>query len=174
MHLCSAPIRTVGVCVSIGREVRLESLADVWKIDAVTLDRSEPRVIPWREVNCTSAMTDQNEDVRALLADRDGMRIAVVPPQVITLGYQTHPAEPGNREVYALEATGYLHEWMPASTASVDEPARTMRGSARVAILKTLLGAREILLPMIYARWQSAQHQGAGDFGQSKKTVLLK
>jgi hypothetical protein len=129
--------------------IRLECQADVWKIDAIALDRTPPRVIPWSRVPGMISTTGSGQDVAPQLASRDERRIAVLPSQTIDIVF---PALKTAR-VYALEATGYLHEWMP-SRRNTPGPLPLASRSDRITYLKMLLAHPSILLPAIYSEWR--------------------
>jgi hypothetical protein len=139
--------------------VKLECLADVWKLDAVGLDRAGLRVVPWIPVNTASASTRARDDVFAPLSAVDEEYVITLPSEVITMVFHDGSAQTGHRKVYGLKATGYLHEWIP------DRPESTVASfvprSGRLQYLKTLLQHRDILLPPIYARWKLKRDDGA-------------
>jgi hypothetical protein len=134
--------------------IRLECLADVWKIDAISLDRTPPRVIPWSRVPGMISTTPGGQDVAPQLGWRDERRIAVLPSQTINLVFPALPTQLNKERVYALEATGYLHEWMP-SRRNTPGPLFPASHSDRITYLKMLLAHRNILLPAIYSEWRA-------------------
>jgi hypothetical protein len=141
--------------------IRLECLADVWKIDAIALDRTPPRIIPWSRVPGMISTTGSGQDVALQLASRDERRIVVLPSQTIDMVFPALPTRLNTARVYALEATGYLHEWMP-SRKNAPGPLLLASSSDQITYLKLLLAHRNILLPAIYSEWRARAHATDG------------
>ncbi len=133
--------------------VRLECLSDVWNIDAVLLDRTAPCVLPWTRISCESASTGTDGDIAEYLCDRDERYVVTLPTERIDLSFHCQPSRPGMRRVYGLEATGYLHEWMPTRKEGLQNS--LIHRSDRITCIKELLRHRGLLLPPIYASWGS-------------------
>lgn len=148
----AVPLDLAGIGDTV--DVRLECLADVWRIDAVSLDRTPPRIIPWSRMPGICFTTGTGQDVAPQLTSRDERRIAVLPSQTIDIVSPAVPTQPNTARVYALEATGYLHEWMP-SRRNTPGPLFLAGRSDRVTYLKMLLANRNILLPAIYSEWRA-------------------
>jgi hypothetical protein len=136
--------------------VRLSSLADVWKIDAVQLDVTTAVPLEPVEVPLVSASGPGKRDVAEIIRSSDQRYLSVLPSEKIELTYQALSARPGKKMVYALNVQGYLHEWVPSVVHTVSEaPLDRVAGETRIAFLKELLGLKELLLPPIYAEWKA-------------------
>ena len=143
--------------------IRLRSLADVWKIDAVQVDWTPARALDPVYVPLRTASGPGGRDVAPLISRDDESYVITFPTDKVDLCYQAVDPLPGKHVIYALEVRGYLHEWMPGDHP---EDSRTMMagetGSGRVSLLKSLLRLRNVILPPIYAEWNGTKGRISG------------
>ncbi|HSQ74001.1 MAG TPA: hypothetical protein VLT13_00480, partial [Bacteroidota bacterium] len=138
--------------------IRLSSLADLWKLDAVALDWTPaepltPHVLEMRSLKQTGVSS-----VSPCLLARDANYTVLLPGEDIRMEFDRHSPSPGYTVAYALEATGYLYEWPPETGASIPllfqtvalEPDR----SDRIEVVNFLIRHRDVLLPLVYERWK--------------------
>ncbi|MGA9408195.1 MAG: hypothetical protein WBW71_13760 [Bacteroidota bacterium] len=142
--------------------IRLTSLSDVWKLDAVGIDWSAAQPLAPQPVNIISAAGTNGKDFRKTLASDDGDYAVLLPGERIDFTFQ--PLHPGNGKVitYALNVGGYLHEWFPRESNSSRDAERTpqfalvseMSSKAKISFLKALLREEPVFLPLLYSEWQ--------------------
>lgn len=134
--------------------IRLRALADVWKIDAIALDWSPAKKLAAHEMQLLSAAGPRETDVRGVLSLSDRRYATLVPQEKIDLQFTAFTPTRGNNVTYAVYVGGYLHEW-PSTEGS--DALRMLAGmigpGMKIPYLKTLLGQREIFLPLLYADW---------------------
>ena len=135
--------------------IRLRGMADVWKIDALSMDWTDAKPLPMKRVKLLSAIGPEGEDVRNLI-DRDDDRYAIlVPPDRVEL---TYAAASGARVVYAVAGRGYLHEWIPeGSKSGLVTPVSWVPEERRIDFLKELMKHRELALEPVYQEWRQAR-----------------
>lgn len=134
--------------------VRLRSLADVWRIDAIQADWTEASPLPMRQVDLLSAIGPAGEDLRASLAANDGSYAILLPPDRVEMRFAAATAAPGNRVFYAVAGGGYLHEWVPQETGeAVASISAMLPGERRIEFLKEMLKRRDLVLQTVYEEW---------------------
>jgi hypothetical protein len=133
--------------------IRLRGMADVWKLDALTMDWTQASALPMKRLQLLSAVGPQDLDMRGLLDQSDGRYAILLPPDRIELTYA--PAL-GARVVYAVEGRGYLHEWIPRSaTSGLVATVSWVPEERRLDFLKDLLlEHRDVALGPIYEEWR--------------------
>jgi hypothetical protein len=133
--------------------IRLRGMADVWKLDALTMDWTQASALPMKRLQLLSAVGPQDLDMRGLLDQSDGRYAILLPPDRIELSYA--PAL-GARVVYAVEGRGYLHEWIPRSaTSGLVATVSWVPEERRLDFLKDLLlQHRDVALGPIYEEWR--------------------
>jgi hypothetical protein len=135
--------------------VRVTSLADTWKIDAVEVDWSpaaplSPSVLPLRSAR-HSVAGPATEDLRM----SDAGYSMILPGERIDLEFDALAPEEEQQVSYALEAAGYLYEWMQSAPQTSCVPAMFARYAPDpLTVVHGLLSRREVLLSIIYARWR--------------------
>jgi hypothetical protein len=159
--------------------VRLRSMADVWRIDAISADWTPAAPLPMRPVDLLSAIGPGGTDMRPLLRSDDDRYAILLPPDRVEMTFAGAGAEPGartlmpgktapnSRTVYVVAGRGYLHEWIPAQAGDgesgigrSDEAAASLAAMVpedqRIDFLKELLKHREIVLQTVYQEWRRA------------------
>lgn len=131
-------------------EVMLTTLADMWRIDRVGMSwGAAPPLVVCRIAAAEAA-------ARADLAARDESYHVLMPGERTDCTFEAIAAAPGRRVRYALEATGYLHEWIrPDAGARARTFARTLPVTPDMHIVHDLLRQPSFSLPMIYAEWMA-------------------
>ncbi len=138
--------------------LRLSTLTDVWRIDAVTLDASPAEPLPMHELPMTTAVGSRGDDMMQRLADADSRYAVLLPPEHVDIGFDAAPAAGMLEPVYIIAAQGYLYEWFPTpDEGSADGLAASLQGHERIALLKSVLRNREIFLPPIYREWRESR-----------------
>jgi len=132
--------------------VRLRSLADVWKIDALAMQWGEAKPLATTPLELVAATGPDGRDVREDIVADDRRYEVLVPPDQIDLVFRGPPGEA--RVAFAMAARGYLHEWDPIDTRPVaDTDGRT--DAERIAFLKQLLQHRDLVLGPVYEAWRT-------------------
>jgi hypothetical protein len=133
--------------------IRLRSMADVWKIDAIQADWTPASPLPMRRLDLLSAVDPGGKDLRPLLQSDDDRYAILFPPDRVELRYSSGESA-GTRLVYAVSGRGYLREWIPetrgesaAALASMVHPER------RIDFIKELLKHRDLVLAPAYQDW---------------------
>ncbi len=141
--------------------VRLRSMADVWKIDAISADWTPAAPLPMREMELLSAIGPGGEDLRPTLGADDDRFEVLFPPDRVELIFSGAETPPGERVVYAVAGRGYLHEWIPAQTGDgVASLAAMVPEERRIDFLKELLKHREIVFRSAYEEWVKVRTGG--------------
>jgi hypothetical protein len=141
-------------------KIRLTSLADVWKLDAVGVDWSSVHPLTPKPVPLVSAIGSNGKDFALTLGHADDQYAVVLPPEKIDFTFQSLQAyalgeQPGKKIVYGLNVQGYLHEWFPESRdQSQFMLVNQMKGETKIAFLKNLLKHKSIFLPLLYSEWK--------------------
>lgn len=138
--------------------VRLRSMADVWKIDAISAEWSDVQPLPMVAVRMLSAIGPSGEDLRDRIGDDDGHYAILLPPDQVDLRFAAARPTAGGRVAYAVAGRGYLHEWQP----HVADAGRTFLASqvpaeGRIQFLKELLKHRELALGPVYEAWRKVR-----------------
>ncbi len=134
--------------------VRLRSMADVWRIDAISVDWTDVRPLPMTRVALRSAVGPAGEDLRDDLEADDGRYAILLPPDRIDLTFAGRAPKARGRVAYAVAVRGHLIEWdPPAAERAFQPPGPAVPSDRRIAVLEDLLGQRELTLGMAYADW---------------------
>jgi hypothetical protein len=134
--------------------VRLRSMADIWKIDALAVDWSESRPLRPTPVALRSATGPEGEDLSADLAADDDRRAILLPRDRVELSFAAPRARPGARVAYAVAARGYLHEWHPGMMDAEAAALPSVSTEQRIALLVELLRHRDAALQPVYEAWR--------------------
>jgi hypothetical protein len=135
--------------------VRLSSLADGWRIDAVEIDWTQAAPLEARALAMRSAVHSDGTSMMASLSEADAGYATVFPGERIDMSFDARDAGGNGSVAYALDVSGYLHEWPPESVAASPVslfPASF--GSDRVAVVNYLVRHREAFLPLVYDHWK--------------------
>jgi len=135
--------------------VRLTSLADVWKLDAVHVDWTPVEPLEVRSLELTSAAEETQKNIQSTLEFRDDQYQVLLPPQYVDLTFKSDKALPGHKVSYALSVSGYIYEWMsfPAER-SANLISGMIPDDTKITYLTKLLKHKELFLPLVYAKWQ--------------------
>jgi hypothetical protein len=141
--------------------VRLTSLADSWRIDAVTVDWTPAFQLPAHLMDMRAAEHSEAGSVMGDLSRADGNYSVLLPGQRIDMSFPAYRPGPNRKVAYALEVRGFLYEWPPAAAAAAGGatflPASL--GSDRLAVVNDLVRHRDVFLPLVYARWGSGSNR---------------
>ena len=141
--------------------MRLSSLADLWKLDAVAVDWTPaepltPHVLGMRSVKQTGVSSVS----RRLLA-RDANYTVLLPGEELQIEFDKRCPTRGYTVAYALEATGYLYEWPVDSTPPGQSLFQTVAFKSdwpdRIGVVNFLIQHRDVLLPLVYERWKTVR-----------------
>ncbi len=138
--------------------LRLRSLADVWKLDAITVDWSVATTLPMEPVPLSSAIGPQGEDLRDVIGGADGRHAVLLPPERVELTFASIQSTPRKRVAYALAGRGYLHPWEPdAAVAGIEPLILPVPEERRVELLKEFLRHRDLALEAVYDEWRKVR-----------------
>jgi hypothetical protein len=134
--------------------VRLTSLTDAWRIEDAGIDWSPVTPLESRVLAMRSAERGGATSAMAALSGDDARYAVVLPGERIDLLFDALPGREKGRVAYALDVSGYLHEWPPASETAVTGPMLpASSGTDRIAVVRHLIRHREALLPLVYRHW---------------------
>lgn len=141
--------------------VRLRSMKDVWKLDAVGVDWTPVKPLEQKPVTFLSALGPDSTDVSEQIGAADNTYVTLLPPDKIDLALNPFPpSTPHAKVVYALTVRGYLHEWIAKGDAVSSTWAGSLPHGQRVNFLKMLLKQKSMFLPPIYAAWKERRETG--------------
>ena len=144
--------------------IRLSSLTDVWRIDAVSIDFSAAKPLVLQPLNMNLVRSSDNTHWDNAIAANDSTYALVLPPDHLDLTFDAAPAMGMRTPVYVFAAKGYLYEWLPSSASqSASSIAESMGGRDRVEMFKLLIKQKDLFLPQVYAAWRKNP-----DFTRSK------
>ena len=133
--------------------IRLSSLTDVWRIDAVTIDCSTVTPIPLRPLEMTSVSSSDHQQWKNALVRSDSTYAVLLPPNYLDVAFDAAPAKKVQKPVYVFAAQGFLYEWLPSS-----ENKATVAGSIekdnRVRLFTLIIQHKDLFLPAVYAEWR--------------------
>lgn len=137
-------------------KIRLTSLTDVWKLDAVTIDWGYANPLRTKEIRLQTAIHSSGNDVSKELWKNDDQYIVNFPPNEILLSCNAVKPVHGKKIVYALDARGYLYEWIGYSdSVSGHHSHPNIFPSGKLSYVKSLLRNKHIVLPFIYEEWKN-------------------
>ncbi len=140
--------------------IRLESLRDVWKIDAVGVDWTPVQPLKVRPVRLISAAGPEGDDVAALIASGDDQHVVLLPPETMNLTFEPIRPSSEKKVVYAVNVAGYLHEWIPrAKDTSIATVVSLIPSAQRLEFLKLIFRNKGVLLPAIYSEWYAVRQK---------------
>ena len=135
--------------------IRLSSLTDVWRIDAVSIDFSPVRPLSLHSLKMISVKSSDKNNCENAIKSNDSLYALILPPNYIDIHFESVPVLEMRKPIYILAIQGYLYEWFSNPKESTDNLVATeMSSGDRVAMLKLLVQQKNIFLPPIYARWQ--------------------
>jgi len=139
--------------------IRLVSLADVWKIDAVQVDWTPVKPLVTVQIPVSFA-ENSCRDVRPQLLSADNQYVVLLPSDKIELAFEAPEFSSGKKAVYALGVQGFLYEGIPEA---LGEQSRyltvALPSEARVAFVKHLIQQKSLLLPPIYTAWKARKEK---------------
>lgn len=131
--------------------IRLTSMADVWKLDAVS--------ISWDTMN--PVKPDQMTHLRPIgafpekISRVDETYLTMFPGESVTLSFATI-TQPDQQMCYIASVRGYLHEWLfaPTQETTLTQMGQHMNGFNKTDFLKTVLASNNnVLLFPVYTAW---------------------
>ena len=138
--------------------VRLRSMADVWKIDAISAEWGDAEPLKMTPVAMLSAIGPSNEDLREAIGADDDHYAILLPPDRVELRFAAARSPAGGRVAYAVAGRGYLHEWDPrGENASRAVVASWVPEERRIEFLKEVLKHRELALGPVYETWRTVR-----------------
>lgn len=154
----SRAIRINGLDNIQGRlRVRLSTMTDVWRIDAVSVDFSPARPISLHPLKMISVTSSDGMDWQNAITLADSSYALILPPHHLDISFDAGITLHMQKPVYTLAAQGYLYEWFPAAAESPASmfASTSITGDNRVELFKTLIQQKDMLLPAIYAKWSA-------------------
>ena len=140
--------------------IKLKSLADVWKIDAVQVDWTAVKKINGQKIPLISADGPFVADLSGRIEAFDNQYTVLLPSQKIDLDFNSPAPVENKKYLYVLRVGGYLYEWLPCGTAdSQFADMNSFTGMNKVNWVKALLRQRELLLPLLYSGWKERANQ---------------
>jgi len=136
--------------------VRLRSMADVWRIDAISLDWGDREPLPVTPLRLVSARDPSGRDVRDELGADDARYTILLTPDRIALAYAA-PVRRGHRVAYAVAARGYLMEWDPPHSGDGTNVPAAWSPEDRITMLEQMLRHRDLVLGPAYAEWRRSR-----------------
>lgn len=153
----SRAVRLTGLGDLRGRlHVRLSSLTDVWRIDAVAMDVSPAHPLTLRPLELLSVTASDSRDWEEALGADDSSYALILPGQHLDCVFRATQTRDMNRPVFVVAAQGYLYEWFPTAPERSTPLADLMSRTDRIAALKILLAQKDLFLPPIYAVWRKS------------------
>jgi hypothetical protein len=144
-------------------QVRLSSLAEGWKIDAVEIDWTPVVPLEAHSLAMRSAAHSDGSSVVTPVGEADARYATILPGERIDLTFDAYHPHGNSRTAYALEASGFLIEWPPESEAvSPLSLLSASLGLDRVAVVNYLVRHREAFLPLVYDHWKQRRQVAAG------------
>lgn len=149
-------IRITGLDTTHGPlHVRLSSLTDVWRIDAVEMDFTPAKPIPVQPLKMLSVTSSDSKNWNEAVAAMDSQYALVLPPNHIDIAFDPAPAMRMRHPVYVSAVQGYLYEWLPSAKSPASPvSAAGIDGSDRIAMLQLLMHQKDVFLPSIYSAWR--------------------
>ena len=143
--------------------VRLSSLTDVWRIDAVSLDFSPVQPLTLHPLEIISVNASDKMDWESAIKCNDSSYALILPPNYLDITFNSGTALGMQRPVYVFAAQGYLYEWFPTQTELASSViSESMNDGDRIAMLKLLIGQKDLFLPPIYAGWRKTIEEENG------------
>ena len=140
--------------------VRLRSMADVWKLDAVAAEWGDAHPLEMRRLKMLAAVGPSDEDMRDALGAGDRRYAVLLPPDRVDLTFEAPGRKAGARVAYAVAGRGYLLEWdRPVSDESRAAPASWVPEHQRIEFLKEVLRHRELALEPVYEEWRKSRER---------------
>ncbi len=130
-------------------------MADVWKIDAVSLDCSD--VIPVDPVMIpkVSAALSGN-DVLQKISFYDDDYSLLLPGDKLDLIFYDKDISAGSH--YFLNVSGYLYEWyLKAPGKNIEYLSFETPGYSKLELFKIILKNKNLLLPPVYHEWEKVR-----------------
>ena len=135
--------------------IKLRSLPDVWKIDAVTIDWTPMQPLAMKPVPLISATgaNNDNQTRQILAADHD--YTVLLPGDKLEMAFADHTTRNPDQVTYMIGVRGYLHEWLrsPDGNDSLASLGQSF-GKDRIESLSFLMQNKRLLLPPIYNDWK--------------------
>ncbi len=151
-------LRLKGLDTSSGSlKVRLSSMTDVWRLDAVTADYSEGEPLEMHPLPMARVFASNGEgedELKSKLLNSDRQYALMYPPEYMDITFDGSVTSGMQRPAYVIAAGGFMYEWFPntGNFSHTDKPAWMGRMS-RVELLKNLIAEKEIFLPPVYKSW---------------------
>jgi hypothetical protein len=135
--------------------IRLSSLTDVWRIDAVAMDFSAETPIPTLPLKMVSVKASDGQNWEAAVAGSDSTYALILPPNYLDVAFDAARVKEMQHPVYAFAAKGFLYEWLPSSPTQAPSPtAEATQGGNRVELFRMIIQHKDLFLPAIYAEWR--------------------
>ena len=157
----SRAIRLRNITTTNGKlRIRLSSLTDVWRIDAVQIADAGFRLLELHPLELRACIASDGSSRAEEIARADSSYALILPPEYIDLTFDGGKTNVMRNPVYVIAAQGYLYEWFPdAKENSLFSVPTAFTADNRIALLKSLIAQKDIFLPPLYAQWKKESNR---------------
>lgn len=154
--------------------LRLSTLTDVWRIDAVTLDCSPVKPVRLVPLEMLTVAASDGKSWQSAITANDSEYALVLPPDHLDVTFSAPHVASMKKPVYVFAAQGFLYEWFPRATeGDANAVTASLAAADRIALLKLLIGQKDIFLPPLYDKWKKAETKSESRKGAPLPTEQL-
>ena len=136
-------------------KIRLRSLSDVWKLDAIYYDDSKSMELIIHQIEPLCFQSDSQNDLN-FIKERDDRYIKLLPHQIMNLEYAALKTPSNKKITYAVTVGGYLYEWIIDNNKIIGDGLKNLNTSTpKMVLIKNLLKNIDTILPIIYNDWKN-------------------
>lgn len=137
--------------------LRFSSMADVWHVDALSVDYSRQKPLAMHALEMTSAKASIDDTgLERAVSNSDSLYAMILPPDYMDLVFDSTPADKMQAPVYVFAARGYLYEWFQATEKRHSSGISNGFGDIdRSEMLKLFIKQENMFLHAIYTRWSN-------------------
>lgn len=132
--------------------IRLSSMKNVWRIDAVSIDYYQGKPLNMIPLQMTSVVSTNNErNLEKAVNQNDSLYAVLMPPDHMDITFDSLPVKKMYNPTYVLSARGYLYEWLPdVKNANILPLPSGFKNVDRVEWLKYIMRHDQMFLPYVY------------------------
>jgi hypothetical protein len=148
-------IRLPALIDNSGRmKIRIRTLTDSWKIDAVYYDDEPLKNFKVHEPELISFKSNPVEDFNKLL-NKDDLYIKLLPEEWMNLEFKAVQLPANKKITYAVTVGGYLYEYVIDKTPHSNHFENKFNSSEpKLLLVKNILNDVDAILPVIYEQWK--------------------
>ncbi|NGP75286.1 hypothetical protein G3570_01465 [Balneolaceae bacterium YR4-1] len=143
--------------------LRISSMADVWHVDALSIDFEVTGPLAMEPVSLidleATGPAAELEMLKAI-SDQDSSYAMILPPDHMDLTFDANSTRAMEHPVYIMAARGYLYEWLPEDGGIPEDMIpdwfRNMDSSDMIAFFTR---QEDLMLRSVYNRWQQGNHR---------------